>query len=150
MEPHQLCSPCSDLSAESGLLRTLPTIYDRWDEDSRAGRRIQITDERIERYTHHCFSEFESCYLEGRCHLCAVICLELSSEAGFDGLDELKKIEDNEGGYMTAVLQGGGRFCVNYCLLSLRLARRKRILICRFSYRLNRTLLPSQNCSTRS
>jgi hypothetical protein len=70
---HQLCLPCSKIGAESGLLHTLPAVYDRWDEDSRAGRRVQITDQRIERYAHHCFSEFENCFLEGRCHLCTVI-----------------------------------------------------------------------------
>jgi hypothetical protein len=107
------------------LLHTLPAVYDRWDEDSRAGRRVQNTDQRIERYAHHCFSEFENCFLEGRCHLCAVIWFELKSEVGFDGLDELKKIEDDDDGYMTAVLRGSGKSCVNYCPLSFEIGKKK-------------------------
>jgi len=35
------------------------------------------------------------------------------------------KIEDDDDGYMTAVLRGSGKFCVNYCPLSFEIGKKK-------------------------
>ncbi|KIX98662.1 uncharacterized protein Z520_05963 [Fonsecaea multimorphosa CBS 102226] len=122
--PHQLCPPCKKYCSTSKLLQTLPQDYATWEQEQKDGRPLTLRSQDQESYQIHEYSELRRCVSEGQCHLCAIIWAELQSEAGYDPLAELRRLE-HEGVTLTGVLKGGGKLFINHRLLTFRIGEKE-------------------------
>ena len=120
--PNQLCTPCTELCLQSKLLAKLPAAYERWERDREDNKTLYVPERQCERFSHHNYSNLDTCRSKGHCHLCAIFWEELAAEVGQRRpLERLQALEDDSGeksdGIVVTITHGGGSI-VNYCLLS--------------------------------